>query len=148
MKATVRIEQSKDRSIKKHSRNSHYVSRRASPSKNKPSDKVQRVSTQKKPEKSMEESLIEKRKKDVSPGLDAEEKMDIFCKYVKERRKMNSEKSSPHKKNSKTTITEQGSAKKPEKKMVQSSAQKNLLAISNIPIAREQRVSLRVNLLK
>ena len=148
MKATVRIEKSKDRSIKKHSRNSHYVSRKATPSKNKPSDKVQRVSTQKKAEKSMKGSLIEKRKNDVSPGLDSAEKMDIFCNYVRERRKMNSEKSSPNKKSSKTTITEQSSAKKPEKKMVQSSAQKNLLAISNTPLVREQRVSLKVNLLK
>ena len=74
--------------------------------------------------------------------------MNIFCNYVKERRKMNSEKSSPQKKNSKTSVTEQSSSTKPEKKMVQSSAQKNLLAISNIPIVREQRVSLKVNLLK
>ena len=52
-KVTIKIDKSKERSIKRHSRNSHYVSKKNSESQNKGSDKRQRTSTQKKAEKSM-----------------------------------------------------------------------------------------------
>ena len=67
---------------------------------------------------------------------------------MREKKKMHSEKQTPIKKHSKVSATEQSSAKKPPKKTVPSSAHKNILAISDFPVQKEQRINLKVNLLK
>ena len=67
---------------------------------------------------------------------------------MREKKKMHSEKQTPIKKHSKVSATEQSSVKKQQKKTVPSSAHKNILAISDFPVPKEQRINLKVNLLK
>ena len=60
---------------------------------------------------------------------------------------MDSEKSTPNKKLPKGVTSEYNSAKKPDKKLLPSSAHKNLLALSEVPITKEPRIDVKVNLL-
>lgn len=60
---------------------------------------------------------------------------------------MDSGKSTPNKKLPKGVTSEQKSPKKPDKKLIPSSAHKNLLALSEVPITKEPRIDVKVNLL-
>lgn len=80
--------------------------------------------------------------------MESPKNMEVFFSYVTEKKRMLPEKSPSNKKSSKNKSHQSSTTKKSDKKVTTPAARKSILALSNFPAAKEQRLDLKLDLTK